>query len=183
MLDSKKHNSSEKSGPKSLKNQKKEDSKRSMHHTDSSNRSRRARSRSPIPVRSSSVEEINSADVVNVQADESSFKPHHQCIILDEFNEEISTAPSGGKSSSDSKETERRRIVSTSSLKDKSGKKSSEETPVVRSVVKVINYKSDMLYFCVRTIAPTFLFHHVRFCRMLLPRRSHMAMRQAGVCF
>lgn len=83
LLDSKKHNSSEEYSLTSLKSEEKEEFKRSIHHSESSNKSRRARSRSPVPVRVSPAEEINSADVVNGEADERSLILHQQCIIQD----------------------------------------------------------------------------------------------------
>ena len=165
LLDSKNHNSSEKSSVKSLKSQKKEESQRPMHHTESSNKSRRARSRSPIPLRLSAAEEINLVD-------ESTLILHQQCIIRDEFNEEISIAPTGSKSSSDSMPAELRPIVSTSSLKDKSAKKPSEEIPVMPSVVKVINYRVDIFLLCLFALLP------LRFCSItlgLLERCFHNA--------
>ena len=57
-------------------------------------------------------------------------------LHLDEFTEEISIDPTESKSLSDSKPPEQRRIVSTSSLRDKSAKKV-EDMPTIRSVVKV----------------------------------------------
>ncbi|KAM7541046.1 hypothetical protein Aperf_G00000020296 [Anoplocephala perfoliata] len=117
---------------------KKEKSKKFSNRQEAcSNKNRNEGSRSPVAARNPCSEAEITEGFVNVQADENEF--------MDEFSTE---------NNSDMKPKEQRRIVTTSSLKDNSGRKQSDEKPLVRSIVKVSTEKTLPVPFSTASVKP-----------------------------
>lgn len=89
-------------------------------------------SRSPVPSRKSPFDVQMVEDVLNFQTEEGKLMSLWSYIFLDEFRDELSA-----ENKPESEPKEQRRVVATSSLNDNGTRRSSNEKPAIRSVVKV----------------------------------------------